>query len=172
MSIQTRGGSNFKKGCLVAGLSLIVGSLATGQERAPAVQSDITAYTITLDADGREVRKVADQIVPGGIIEYTLTYKNVSREALSDFVILGKVPEATDYHSSEAIKQVQAVFEVSVSDIGWTTPPVMRYEDDGTGVLRPVKVPEEEFEALRWRLAEPITPGEEVSATYRIRVED
>ena len=164
--------SSLKKGAMVAGLSLMFASMAAAQEPETVVESNIAAYTITLDKDGREIRQSADQIVPGGVIEYTLTYKNVSDEALSDFVILGKVPDATDYHSAQAVKQAQAVFEVSVRDIGWVTPPVMRYEDDGTGVLRPVEVPEEEFEALRWRLAEPITPGEEVSATYRIRVED
>ena len=165
-------GSGFKKGWLIAGLSFVFGGMAVAQEGTPSVESDITAYTITLDEEGSEIRQLADQVVPGGIIEYKLTYKNVSSEALSDFVILGKVPEATDYDSAQSVQEVQAVFEVSVSDIGWTTPPVIRYEDDGTGIMRPVKVPEEEFEALRWRLAEPISPGEEVSATYRIRVED
>ena len=65
-----------------------------------------------------------------------------------------------------------AIFEVSVSDIGWATPPVIRYVEDEEGILQPAEVPDEEFEALRWRLVEPIAPGEEVSASYRIRVEN
>ena len=96
----------------------------------------------------------------------------MSDDALSNFVILGNVPGSTRYLSAQPLEEIQAVFEVSVEDIGWVTPPVIRYIDSGDGVMRPVEVPEEEFEALRWRLAEPITPGEEVSATYRIKVED
>jgi len=159
-----------KMACALAIAGSAIGGTTWAQEQAPKVETAISAYTIVVDEKGNEVRETASTVSPGGIIEYQLSYRNVSDDALSNFIILGDVPEATEYLSAQPLGETLAVFEVSVEDIGWATPPVIRYIDDGDGVLRPVNVPEEEFEALRWRLAEPITPGEEVSATYRIKV--
>ena len=163
--------SSFKSLCLLAFAGSAIGASALAQEKPVKVESEISAYTIVTDEEGNEIRETASKVSPGGIIEYELRYRNVSEDALSNFVILGDVPDATQYLSAQPLGEALAIFEVSVEDIGWATPPVIRYVDDGDGVLRPVDVPEEEFEALRWRLAEPITPGEEVSATYRIKVE-
>ena len=152
-------------------LSLWVGPISA-QEEVQKIATSIEAFTIIEDEAGEEVRAPAERVSPGGIIEYQMTYKNVSEDVLSHFVIRGDVPEATYYLSSEDLQNALAVFEVSVADIGWASPPVVRYVEDDAGILRPIEVPDEEFEALRWRLAEPIIPGEEVSATYRIRVEN
>ena len=147
-------------------------SFATAQDGDAKIVSHIEAFTIAQTEDGAEVRGPADTISPGGIIEYEMTYKNISEDPLELFIIRGEVPRSTFYLSGEEDISVPAVFEVSVADLGWNTPPIVRYVEYEAGILRPVEVSEEEFEALRWRLAEPITPGEEVSATYRIRVED
>lgn len=172
MSRFTRTASLAKLCCLTLSLGLGVTGAAYAQEAPAKVESEIAAYTITLDEEGKEQRALADVVSPGGIIEYEMTYRNVSDEPLGDFIIQGGVPDATYYHSAEQLDALRATFEVSVADLGWATPPIMRYVDDGTGVLRPVEVPEEEYQVLRWRLKQPITPGEEVSATYRIKVEN
>ena len=161
-----------KLSCLALSFALGTASAAFAQEASAKVESEIVAYTITLDEEGKEQRILADVVSPGGIIEYELTYRNVSEEPLGNFIIQGGVPDATQYYSAQPLDALLATFEVSVADIGWATPPVTRYVDDGTGVLSPVAVPEEEYQALRWRLAKPITPGEEVSASYRIKVEN
>lgn len=152
--------------------SAFVGGTALAQDAPAKVESRIAAFSILQDEDGEDIRKPATTIAPGGVIEYQLSYRNISDEALSDFVILGDVPEATIYIAGGSVDTVPAVFEVSVAGIGWATPPIVRYVKDEAGALRSVNVPESEFEALRWRLAEPIIPGEEVSATYRIKVEE
>lgn len=160
-------------GLVVGGAAILLSAGATvAQEEVAKIVSTIEAFTIVQDEAGQDVRAPADAINPGGVIEYEMTYKNVSEDALSELIIRGDVPQQTYYLSSEELKNAPAVFEVSVADIGWATPPVIRYVEDEEGILRPVEVSDEEFEALRWRLAEPILPGEEVSATYRIRVEN
>lgn len=159
---------------VLAGLALAGTAMAQDGEAASEakIESKIAAFTITLDENGNERRERATTVSPGGVIEYQLSYRNISGQPLSDFVILGDVPPATYYLSAERLDMPEAVFEVSVADIGWGAPPLIRYVRDEAGIMRPVKVPEAEFEALRWRLAEPIIPGEEVSATYRIKVEN
>ena len=159
----------------VATAAFVAPSLETGtyaQEAPAKVESSISAYTVTLAEDGKEIKVPAKKVSPGGTIEYQLSYKNISDEPLEEFVILGNVPASTSYLSAVPLEATRAIFEVSVSDIGWATPPIVRYKEDDSGIMRPVEVPKDEFEALRWRLAEPISPGEEVSATYRIKVEE
>ncbi len=146
--------------------------VSVAQKEQSKVVSYIEAFTIHQDESGEEVRAPAESVSPGGVIEYQMTYKNISEDMLGEFIIRGDVPPETYFLSSRDLPDVPAIFEVSVSDIGWATPPVIRYVEDEEGILRPAEVPDEEFEALRWRLVEPIAPGEEVSATYRIRVEN
>jgi len=172
MSRFIRTASVAKLCCLALSLGLGVTGAAYAQEAPAKVETEIAAYTITLDEEGKEQRALADVVSPGGIIEYEMTYRNISDEPLADFIIQGGVPDATQYFSAQPLDVLRATFEVSVADIGWASPPVTRYVDDGTGVLKPIAGPKEEYQALRWRLAQPITPGEEVSATYRIKVEN
>ena len=145
---------------------------AQAQDEHAKVVSHIEAYAIEQDDAGQEIRLTAESINPGGIIEYHMTYTNISDASLAQFVIQGDVPNETTYVSAGEVNDAPAIFEVSVADIGWASPPVIRYVEDNEGILRPVEVPDEEFEALRWRLVEPINPGEVVSATYRIKVEN
>ena len=151
--------------------ALLVGAGAYAQADAPAVEAALVAFALEADGNRSETPlNTDDGVLPGQVLEYELSYKNVSDEALSDFVVLGDVPDETVFESAGAFEQYDAVFEVEVPGIGWSMLPVIRYVPDEHGVLIEQAVPSEEFEALRWRLLEPVFPGEEISISYRIKI--
>jgi len=159
------------KACVLLGVfhALIFG-VANAQEVSVQVESQMRAFELTHTANGELIRTPVARAIPGQIVEYELSYRNISGEALEDFIIIGEFPVSAEYLSSAALSGPKAVFEVSVADMGWVLPPAVRYAKDGKGILRPVAVPEKEFKALRWRMAEPIAPGGEVLAAYRVRI--
>jgi len=159
------------RACFLLGVchALLLGA-GSAQEGPVQVESQMRAFALTHTVDGGLIRTPVAQAMPGQIVEYELSYRNISDEALDDFILVGELPVAAEYLSAAALNGPKAVFEVSVADIGWVLAPAVRYVDDGKGILRPVAIPEKEFKALRWRMAEPIDPGGEVSAIYRVRL--
>jgi len=134
------------------------------------VEATLTAYAVTVQEDGAEALAPASEIKPGGIIEYEIDYRNATEDPLENFVILGDVPEQTTYLSVTSVEGFQSELEVHVPDIGWSLEPVIRYVQDDTGALVPMTVQPEEYDALRWRMPNALAPGEEISVSYRIRV--
>jgi len=162
---------NAIKACaLVCVFQAPVFATVSAQVARAQVETKKRAFALTHAANGELIRTPAARALPGQILEYELSYRNMSDVALDDFILVGELPIAAEYVSNAALNGPKAVFEVSVADMGWVLPPVVRYMDDGKGILRPVAIPEENFQALRWRLAESIAPGEEVSASYRIKI--
>jgi len=134
------------------------------------VEAKLTAYAVTLNEDGNEQLEPAGEIKPGGIIEYDIDYRNASEDPLDNFIVLGDVPDRTSYLSVTAVEGFESELEVHVPGIGWSLEPVVRYVQDETGALVATPVEPEEYDALRWRMPNALAPGEEISVSYRIRV--
>lgn len=136
------------------------------------LKMSLQAQTVTVSEDGKETFGAADAVLPGAIIEYRLTYENVSDAVLDGFVIKGKIPEVTVFIDDTAQSNSEAIFEARIEDIGWTLLPAMRYVPDETGVMHGVRVPPEDYAEVRWRLIEPLEPGAKVEKRYRVAVND
>ncbi|MEO9970248.1 MAG: hypothetical protein ABJG15_10600 [Hyphomonadaceae bacterium] len=134
------------------------------------VEATLIAYAVTLDEDGGALLEPAGEITPGGIIEYEIGYKNATDDPLDDFVVLGDVPDQTHYLAVTAVEGFESDLEVHVPGIGWSLEPVIRYSEDENGTLVGTPVPPEEYDALRWRMPNALAPGEEISVSYRIQV--
>lgn len=135
------------------------------------VESRMDVSAVIKQADGETLRP-ADEIVPGAVLQYDLDYRNASGEAFEGFTIVGPVPENTEFLPETQNADRRSVFEAKVEGLDWAQPPVTRYETDADGTLRSVEVPASAYSAVRWRLAEPLAPGETASAAYRVRVAD
>lgn len=125
-----------------------------------------------IQGDDGESLKPAERIAPGAVLQYSLDYKNASEEAFEAFTILGPIPENTEFLPETQTADRRSVFEAKVEGLDWAQPPVTRYETDAEGILRSVEVPASQYTAVRWRLAEPLAPGDSASAAYRVRVAD
>lgn len=151
-------------------MSLTLSSFSFAEEKTPLV-SQMDAYLIEINKEGKEVRKPADTVYPKDKIEYELTYTNVSDDQLNGLVITGPIPENTVYIGSTNNSDVDAQFVVSV-DGGKTfeSEPVKReVMKDGKKVE--VIIPPEKYTAVRWIPKVPINAQEKQIFTYRIEVE-
>ena len=155
--------------CLAAAM---VGLMASASALAGEgeVEATLTAYAITIEEDGAEQMSPAVEIKPGGIIEYDIDYRNATDDPLENFIVLGDVPDQTTYLSVTSVEGFQSEMEVHVPGLGWSLEPVIRYVQDETGALVATEVQPEEYDALRWRMPNALAPGEEISVSYRIRV--
>lgn len=154
---------------LAAGLTVLL--LASGaQAQSGEVEATLTAYSVSLTQDGTEQLDPASDIKPGGVIEYEIDYKNATDDPIDNFIVLGDVPDQTHYVAVTAVEGFESKLEVHVPGIGWSLEPVIRYVEDEHGALIGTKVPPEEYDALRWRMPNALAPGEEISVSYRIRV--
>lgn len=153
----------------VIGLAALACALGAHAETGE-VEAKLTAYSVTLQEDGAEQLEPNGEIKPGGIIEYDIEYKNATDGALENFVVHGDVPDQTTYLSVTSVEGFNSQLEVHVPGIGWSLEPVIRYVQDETGTLVATPVQPEEYDALRWQMPNALAPGEEISVSYRIRV--
>lgn len=155
---------------LAAILSAASVALPSVAEDAP-LESQLEVAVVIEESRG-ETLQPADRIAPGAVLQYSLDYQNNSEEPFEGFTILGPIPENTEFLPETESADRRSVFEAKVEGLDWARPPITRQVTDADGVLRPVEVPASEYTAVRWRLAEPLEPGETASALYRVRVAD
>lgn len=134
------------------------------------LDTHIQAFAVSVDEAGKTVKTPASSIEPGGIIEYAMVYENMSENTLANLVVMGKIPEQTQYIAQTESVDLPSVFEAKTSGIDWSTPPLMTYVENDLGVLEAVEIPPSEYTDVRWKIAQPLTAGAEFVATYRVRV--
>ena len=150
-------------------ISLTMSGLAVAES--DPLKMDLSAQIVTLDVNGEEVFEPANSVAPGSTIEYRIQYENISDDPLEHFVVNGRIPNVTAFIADSAELDTSATFQARVEGIGWADVPVIRYLQDETGVLRAVTVSEDEYTGLRWKLAQPLGPGDEIEARYRVIVD-
>lgn len=150
--------------------SLVMGglALATAKENNQPLQSTMQAFVITADKAGKETAKPAKEVEPGQVVEYRLTYKNVSNKPLSGITVTGPVPNATDYMAKTASSADNADFQVSI-DGGKTfeSEPVKRVVTDEQGKKIEKVIPPSEYSHVRWTLKQSLEAGATQTFTYR-----
>ena len=134
------------------------------------VVGTMEAYLVLRSASGQEQFSSAKRVIPGGIIEYRVTYKNESKAPLSQFVINGKIPTNTVFVDDKNRTTQSAVLEADVAELGWVSLPAFRDVTRDDGSVQHIRVAPNEYGAVRWRLKNSINPGREVMAVYRVRV--
>lgn len=158
--------SALKSVLAAVGTSLVLTATVHAQE----VTSQLEAYVVETTDTGAETFRKADQVQPGQLIEYRITYSNGTNEDLSKFIVNGDVPELTSWVDGSARTDGAAVFEVQLADLGWTDWPVFREIRAADGSIEKVKVPASDVEAIRWKLSESLGAGASVNTTYRVEV--
>ncbi len=155
---------------LFCAIGLFASTLAFAVEKTQPLTSQMDAFLITVNDKGAEVLTPAEEAKPKDVIEYKLTYNNVSDNPLQNLIITGPIPHNTVYLGNTNATQINAQFVVSI-DGGNTfeSEPVKRtIEKDGEKVE--VIIPPEKYTAVRWIPSEPINANEEQVFTYRIQV--
>jgi uncharacterized repeat protein (TIGR01451 family) len=126
------------------------------------VEMRLEARKVVRAADGQESFTTATQAKPGDVIEYVATYRNVSRQAVSNLAATLPIPANTEFVSGSA---KPAAAKASVDSRAFGDMPLTRkVQRNGREVEEPV--PFREYRYLRW------FPGElggEKSMTFTAR---
>ncbi len=152
-------------------VALAIGLPFAGYADSPLV-STMQAYLVTQDADGNEVLKPAEKARPKDVIEYRLSYSNVSAEPISGLAITGPVPESTVYIADTAATMERSNFKVSIDDgETWEDEPVLRTRKNDRGEMQQVVVSPSEYTHIRWYAATPLLANAEQQYRYRVQIQ-
>jgi len=134
--------------------------------------SRMDVFRIVAGDDGRERAEPASETLPGEVLEYRLSYQNVSEAPLRALVITGPIPENTDYVADSDATMVVADLRVSIDGGGSYEPePVIRERTLADGSVEEYVVPPAQYTHVRWRSETPIAPGTTQAFRYRVIVE-
>jgi uncharacterized repeat protein (TIGR01451 family) len=151
---------------LAAVLTLAAAVPLAAQEPAKAgVETRLEARKVTRLPDGRENIVDADTAKPGDVIEYVVTYRNSSKEAVRNFQATLPIPQATEYIERSA---KPAAAKASVDAQTFEAMPLKRKAyRDGRDVEEAIAL--REYRYLRWTEPE-LGPGKSLTYTARVRV--
>jgi len=153
---------------LAVSLSVSAG-LALAQSN--PLTSKMDAYTIKIDKKGKETAIQSAEISPNQLIEYRLTYENVSKGALKGLRIVAPIPAGTSYKGKSNKTKVATTFMVSI-DNGKTfeKEPVKRMVKDASGKMVEKIIPVSKYTHVRWLPTAAIKAGEKQLYNYRVQV--
>lgn len=145
-------------------------AVTANQSKGPLV-SEMKAFVVNQNQQGKEVLKSSKMAEPGQTIEYQLEYKNTGGKALSGLAVTGPIPSNTRYMDKSAKTKIPANFLVSI-DGGKTyeKTPVTRQVKNNAGKMETVVVPAEKYTHLRWRVRDSLKAGGKQVYTYRVKV--
>lgn len=151
----------------LAGAALLALAIpAAAQQKAPApgpLETKIEQRKVVRAADGAESLAAADAVKPGDLLEYTATYRNTTKQALSKLEATLPIPAETEYVPGSA-KPANAKASTDGRTFG-DLPLKRTVKRNGVDVEE--AVPPSEYRFLRWY------PGElagEKALTYTARV--
>ncbi len=135
------------------------------------VTSSLEAFIVEVGEDGKESLMPADKVLPGGVIEYHITYSNNTSDGLANFVVNGDIPEQTRYIANSQEVNLAANFQAYIEDLGWVDIPAFRTITNNDGQPEKVEINPSEYTALHWTLAGDLSPETSVSVVYRVKVD-
>ncbi len=139
---------------------------------APEVKVDITAEKIVMvEKDGKvvEQRAVANEVLPGDELVYTLAYKNVGDQPARDINIDDPIPNDTVYVVDSAYGPGSEIFFSIDGGKTFKQPSLLSYEVDVNGQKMKRKASPEQYTHIRWSTRE-VGVGKSGVASFRVRV--
>lgn len=163
---------NFFSAAVLASALLFSFFPVRAQDPAPAgpLVSEMSAFVVGVDEEGREKFTEAKTVEPGGVVEYRLFYRNVSESPLRGIRVVSPVAENTGYAggSADACERTGPHFSIDGGATFHPEPVKYILELPGGGREERVAGPEM-YTHLLWTLEE-LAAGEKVSLRYRVRV--
>ena len=132
---------------------------------APEVSSQLAAFRVAR-ADDKEVFSPAQNVRPGDVLEYRVSYSNAGRGAALNLRPVLPIPAGTSYLANSA---APAPFEASVDGRNFALAPLRRAVKKADGTTEVVFVPLSEYRALRWN-AGTLAPGEALNFKARVQL--
>jgi len=155
---------NFKTLAAILVCAIAVPVAAQGPAR-PGVETRLEVRKVTRLPDGRESSVDADTAKPGDVLEYVVTYRNNTPEAVRDFQATLPIPQATEFIAGSAKPPVA---KASVDAKSFEAMPLKRKVlRDGRDVEEAIAL--REYRYLRWTAPE-LGPNKTLTYVARVRV--
>jgi uncharacterized repeat protein (TIGR01451 family) len=117
---------------------------------------------------GVEKKQIANEVNNGDIIEYEITYKNMSSEALTNVSIKGVIHPSTDIIMGTQTLSPVPVFSLDAGKT-WSLTPIIRTIENGEIVTK--NAPSTAYVSLKWDI-ELFNGKEERVFVYRVKVKE
>ena len=154
--------------CLVA---LAVPCLVHAQSsEKKAVTAQLAMMKVVAGPEGVERLVEAGAVKPGDVVEYRVTYTNVSAHPVTRLVAALPVPAGMDYVPNSA-QMPGIVTEAATADGHFAREPLVRQMKKSDGSALGMAVPYPEYRALHWQLGL-LPPHASAVVTARMRVEE
>jgi uncharacterized repeat protein (TIGR01451 family) len=123
-----------------------------------------------VEEDGREVTKrvPAAKVVPGDVVIYTITARNVSDQPVDNVVISDPIPEHMTYVLGSAAGEGTEITYSVDGGKSFVSLEELEVTDD-TGAPR--KVEAKDYTNIRWKLVSSLAPSTSKSAHFRARLD-
>lgn len=149
-------------------------------ENTEEVQSPVDAVLeaflvqVTESADGTRVENLvpADVATPGDVIEYVVTYENVSESDVVGVIFNAPIPANTTYIDGSAAVSAEAAFEVLITDEDWQSLPAYKTVVDESGNETRVEATASDYIELRWRINTNMAPETSIRTSYRVSIDN
>lgn len=137
-------------------------------QQTEAVSSVLEVYRIDTDQNGGEIANQVDEVFPGDLIEYRLTYTNNLSESISQLQPVLPIPIGMEYELESASPALTGA-SLSNSGTDFQSVPLTRQVRDASGEVVTQLVSGREYRRLRWTV-ETLGANEDVLLIARVRV--
>lgn len=131
---------------------------------AKPVVVDLVQRKVVKDEQGNEKLVDAANVLPGDVIEYRATYRNVGQTPVNGLVATLPIPEGLEYLAKSA--NPRGGVRAAANDNVFAPEPLLRKAPSG----KSESVPYNEYRALRWDIGR-LAAGNAVVVGARVRVE-
>jgi len=132
------------------------------------VSSELTAFKITMNESGDEVATEVDEVRPGDLIEYRLTYTNNTAESITNLVPTLPIPSSMYYMAETASPEIERASYLS-SGNNFQVPPLTREATTSGGLRTTREVSPKEYSRLQWTI-DTLEGGDSATLIARVRV--
>jgi uncharacterized repeat protein (TIGR01451 family) len=112
----------------------------------------------------------ANLVKQGETLDWTITSENSGQAAAMDYKAVGRVPPGTSFvaESAKVDGSAKIVYSIDSGKSYSANPTVPEKQADGT--VKQVAAPASMYTHVRYEWADPLAPGGQVSASYKVRV--
>ena len=114
------------------------------------------------------LEEVVDTCEVGDTIEINVTYRNDGDEKSKKFIILGAIPEGSEYIEGTAIASVPVMFSIDGGK-SYNLPPIEYPVIEHGSSYNKIATPDM-YTHIRWDFIDSLMPGQSVTVRYRVEM--
>ncbi len=153
---------------VVALAALFFASQAWAQNKHIELDAKVEREIEVVDESGQKTitREQAVTVMPGEVVVYTITARNVGEEPATNVVITDPIPEHMDYTGSVKGERTRITFSVDGGKTYDVATALMVPDGEGEKPAKP-----EDYTHIRWQFNDALEPGSAHSVEFHARLQ-